>query len=138
MNTEMIPEEVDPEIDMRLTAMVLGEASDFEKAQLHELMSQRPELASWYKQLQHLHGELHQWAWLEQCREDAVSGERLHEAEPWMLSPEKRASVLAVLGRGEVEMPQKVSRLPLWQKLSNSRPKRRGLWMVASVAAGFL
>jgi Mg-chelatase subunit ChlD len=138
MNIDMIPDGIDPEIDVRLTAMVLGEASDFEAAQLLELMSERPELAAWYKQLQHLHGELHQWALLEQQLAETTADEKIAEAGPWMLSPDKRASVLAILGHGEVETPQQVSRLPIWQKIANYRPKRRGLWIAVSVAASLV
>lgn len=138
MNTDMIPEGIDPEIDVRLTAMVLGEASDFEAAQLHELMSQRPELAAWYQQLQRLHGELNQWAMLEQHLQGATTEEALDESGPWTLSPEKRASVLAVLGHGKVETPAKVLPLTMLQKISQYRPKRRGLWIAAGVAASLL
>jgi Mg-chelatase subunit ChlD len=138
MNIEMMPDGIDPEIDVRLTAMVLGEASDFEAAQLLELMSERPELAAWYKQLQHLHGELHQWALLEQHLAETTADEKIVEAGPWMLSPDKRASVLAILGHGEVETPQQVSRLPIWQKITNYRPKRRDLWIAVSVAASLV
>lgn len=138
MNTDMIPEGIDPEIDVRLTAMVLGEASDFEAAQLHELMSQRPELAAWYQQLQRLHGELNQWAMLEQHLQGATTEEALDESGPWTLSPEKRASVLAVLGHGKVETPAKVLPLTMWQKISQYGPKRRGLWIAAGVAASLL
>jgi Mg-chelatase subunit ChlD len=84
MNTESYTDPVDPEIDVRLTAMVLGEASDFEAAQLHELMAQRPELAAWYMQLQSLHG--------------ALSDIALRESsEPWQLPTDRRASVIALL-----------------------------------------
>lgn len=138
MNIDMIPEGIAPEIDVRLTAMVLGEASDFEAAQLHELMRQRPELAAWYQQLQRLHGELNQWASLEQHLAESTANEKIIEAGPWMLSPEKRASVLAVLGHGKVETPAQIIPLTLWQKLSQYYSKRRGLWMAAGVAASLL
>lgn len=138
MNIDMIPEGIAPEIDVRLTAMVLGEASDFEAAQLHELMSQRPELAAWYQQLQRLHGELNQWALLEQHLAESTANEKIIEAGPWMLSPEKRASVLAVLGHGKVETPAQITPLTLWQRLSQYHSKRRGLWMAAGVAASLL
>lgn len=138
MNIDIIPEGIAPEIDVRLTAMVLGEASDFEAAQLHELMSQRPELAAWYQQLQRLHGELNQWALLEQHVAETTVNEKIVEAGPWMLSPEKRASVLAVLGHGKVETPAQILPLTLWQRLSQYHSKRRGLWMAAGVAASLL
>ena len=35
---------IEPELEARLTALVHGEASDFERAELEELMSSRPEL----------------------------------------------------------------------------------------------
>lgn len=138
MNTQMIPDGIDPEIDVRLTAMVLGEASDFEAAQLFELMSQRPELAAWYEQLQRLHGELNQWAMLEQHLQGISTDEQTDAAGPWTLSPEKRASVLAVLGHGNVESPVKVQHVTTWQKLSSYRPKRRSLWIASGLAASLV
>lgn len=138
MNTQMIPDGIDPEIDVRLTAMVLGEASDFEAAQLFELMSQRPELAAWYEQLQRLHGELNQWAMLEQHLQGMSTDEQTDAAGPWTLSPEKRASVLAVLGHGNVESPVKVQHVTTWQKLSSYRPKRRSLWIASGLAASLV
>ncbi|MBL8868619.1 MAG: hypothetical protein JNK90_02445, partial [Planctomycetaceae bacterium] len=138
MNTQMIPDGIDPEIDVRLTAMVLGEASDFEAAQLFELMSQRPELAAWYEQLQRLHGELNQWAMLEQHLQGMSTDEQTDAAGPWTLSPEKRASVLAVLGHGNVESPVKVQHVTTWHKLSSYRPKRRSLWIASGLAASLV
>lgn len=138
MNTEMMPESIDPEIDVRLTALVLGEASDFEAAQLQQLMSQRPELAAWYAQLQRLHGVLNEWAMLELHSQGIPVEEKVEEAGPWMLSPEKRASLLDVLGKGDVETPEKVMPLSVWQKITSYRPKRRGLWIATSVAASLV
>lgn len=91
-----------PELEVRLTAMVMGEASDFERAQLEE----RPELAAWYEQLMELHAALSEMdvsfpgtnspgAKLSVVGSpEAVSGKTVDD---WSLTAERRQSLLAVI-----------------------------------------
>ncbi len=83
---------IDPEIEARIVALVLGEASDFERDELDRLIEERPELAAFKKQIQSAHGLLR----------DVATGELVAEDDDWKLSAEKRSAVLAVIS-GEVE-----------------------------------
>ncbi|MEM6469833.1 MAG: von Willebrand factor type A domain-containing protein [Planctomycetota bacterium] len=42
---------IDPELEVRIVAMVLGEASDFEAEQLRQMINERPELAAFESEL---------------------------------------------------------------------------------------
>ena len=48
----------DPELEARIVALVLGEASDFERDELNRLIEERPELAAFKEQIQSVHGLL--------------------------------------------------------------------------------
>lgn len=76
--------ELSPELEARVVAWVLGEASAFEAAQLEVLCAQQPELAVFKRRLEAVHG---------------LVGEAVKPLEtPLLLSPERRAKVLAVIG----------------------------------------
>ena len=83
---------IDPELETRIVALVLGEASDFERDELNRLIKERPELATLKEQIQSIHGLLR----------DVGTGESVAEDDDWKLSAEKRSAVLAVIG-GEAE-----------------------------------
>lgn len=129
MKTDFLAESLDPELELRLTAYVLGEASDFEAAQLQELINQRAELSRWVTQLQQVHGALSELA----LQDSPVAGEQ------WRLSDERRARLLSVLDQESTEPATKVS-------LSNDLTQhhrvkgRRKSWLVAltSVASVLL
>ncbi|TWT94623.1 vWA domain-containing protein [Stieleria varia] len=100
MNEERQPTSIDPEIEARIVALVLGEASDFESDELNRLIQERPELARFKWQMQSVHGLLNQ----------VGEGEFVGTDEDWKLSSEKRERVLATI-RGEtpVELPVKIT-----------------------------
>lgn len=76
--------DLSPELEARVVAWVLGEASAFEAAQLDVLCAQQPELAVFKRRLEAVHGLL---------------GEAVKPLKtPLLLSPERRAKVLAVIG----------------------------------------
>ncbi len=83
---------IDPELEARIVALVLGEAPDFERDELDRLIEERPELAAFKKQIQSVHGLLR----------DVATGELVAEDDDWKLSAERRIAVLAVIS-GEVE-----------------------------------
>ncbi len=58
MNNEFQPHSIEAELLTRLTALVLGEASEFERAHLLELMEQRPEVHAAYLQQRTIHAQL--------------------------------------------------------------------------------
>ena len=74
-----------PELEARVVAWVLGEASDFEAAELTRLCAEQPELAVFKRRIEAVHGLL---------------GEATRPARHELprLSPERRAKVLAVIG----------------------------------------
>lgn len=92
INEDFDPNSIDPETEARIAALVLGEASDLERAQLLEMIAKHPELEKIKKQYESVHGIL------------SEIGE--HElAEPdddWKLSDGKRNHVLSVIaGEGD-------------------------------------
>lgn len=72
------------ELEARVVAWVLGEASAFEVAELERLCAEQPELAVFKRRIEAVHG---------------LTGEAVKPAkEPLRLSAERRAKVLAVIG----------------------------------------
>ncbi|MEM7559097.1 MAG: hypothetical protein AAF394_08235, partial [Planctomycetota bacterium] len=127
MNDEMNLNPIDPELEARIVALVLGEVSDFERDQLEQMIVERPELAKLRAEIEGVHGLLDaigQPAGSPQLSkagdsEDALAGamaeigsaEELDEFASlagedadWKLSDARRQSVLAVLD-GEESNP---------------------------------
>ena len=78
---------IEPELEVRLTALVLGEASDFEREELERLIQDRPEVAMLHRRLRALHGMLH----------EIGNGEAMDRDDDWKLPTEKREALLEVL-----------------------------------------
>lgn len=76
-----------PELEARLTALVLGEASDFERDELDRLIAERPELALYRERLETMHCMLR----------EVATGESGEEQGEWRLSGERRSVVIAQL-----------------------------------------
>ena len=55
MNEELHPSSIDPQLEARLVALVLGEASDFEQDELNRLISQDPKLSVFMQEMQTVH-----------------------------------------------------------------------------------
>ena len=85
----------DPELEARIVALVLGEASDFEREELNRLIEEWPDLAAFKEQIQGVHGLLR----------DVATGESAAEDDEWKLPAEKRSAVLAVISEGTKEQP---------------------------------
>lgn len=114
---------IDPELEARIVALVLGEASDFERDKLNRLINERPELEAFKAQLQSVHGLLR----------DIGSGDPLAEDEAWKLPPEKRNTVLAAI-RGEsveVGIKQPATNEPHTRRFA----KTRLFWQLTRIAA---
>lgn len=79
---------IEPELEARLTALVLGEASDFERDELGRLLADRPELALYQKRLETMHRLLR----------EVAKGESGEEAGGWRLAEERREALLEKLG----------------------------------------
>jgi Mg-chelatase subunit ChlD len=87
MNDETLHPWIEPELEARIVALVLGEASDFEREELERLIEEKPELAVFRKRMDSLHGML---------RELGRGDEWDSEAD-WKLPAEKRDGILAVI-----------------------------------------
>lgn len=81
---------IEPDLEARLTALVLGEASDFERDELARLIAGRPELGLYQKRLEMTHRLL----------SEAAKGDSAEEQGEWRLSTERRDVVLSRL-KGE-------------------------------------
>jgi Ca-activated chloride channel family protein len=107
----------DPAHEARIVAWVLGEASEFEIADLKRLIAENPELAAFKRRIEAVHGLLGEAA--------------KPDAEPWALAPERRAALAGALGAAApvaaVERPH-VAR----------RAARTALMMIAACIAGTL
>jgi hypothetical protein len=124
MNEESHNPWTDPELEARIVALVLGEASDFERAELHRLMEEWPDLAAFKETIQHMHGLL----------QHAATEVPVQEDDDWKLSGEKRKAVLAAIG-GELE-GQSAVQVVTRSRLEEQRAMRRGrYWNLAKIAA---
>ncbi len=81
------------ELEVRLLAMLQGEASDFERDQLEMLLAARPEVASAFAELKKLHCTL----------VEVGAGETTQPDDEWKLPTPRREKLLAVL-RGEASV----------------------------------
>ncbi|MCA9218544.1 MAG: hypothetical protein KDB27_35995, partial [Planctomycetales bacterium] len=85
MKEEPDKKPIDPELESRIVALVLGEASDFERSELDLLIAERPELAAFKAEVENVHGVL----------SEVGKGEFAVDAEDWKLSSDKRKKLLA-------------------------------------------
>ncbi|MFT5881654.1 MAG: Mg-chelatase subunit ChlD/tetratricopeptide (TPR) repeat protein [Crocinitomicaceae bacterium] len=104
----------DPEVEVRIVAMVLGEASDFEKAELERMIAEDSGLKQFYLEMGELHGGIH----------SAVQPD--DDAE-WKLSSERRNSVLEKLGQQPPPMAAAEQKEP-----STSRHQWRSFMSIAA------
>ncbi|NNM30577.1 MAG: DUF3520 domain-containing protein [Akkermansiaceae bacterium] len=76
---------IEPEMEARIVAAILGEASDFERDELERLMNERPELRVFKRRLEAVHGLIG----------DAVA---THRDPEWRLGSARRAELLEAIG----------------------------------------
>ena len=89
MSEDVLGGGVDPDLEARLVALILGEASEFEVEALERVMESRPEVREIKLQLEVMHGLVY----------GAVSAESLDD-DGWKLSPVRRSHVMKTLGIG--------------------------------------
>ena len=83
----------DPELEARVVALILGEASDFEREEIKRHLAEQPELRLFKERIEEVHGLL---------------GGR-EEQPDWRLSEERRAKVLAAIAaESKSKSPQSV------------------------------
>ena len=123
MNEESQNSGIEPELEARVVALVLGEASDFEREELNRQIERRPELAAFMLQMQKVHDLL----------QDVGAGEFEAPDEDWKLPTDRRNAVLGVI-RGEVTVQPAVPEVD--QSVQLRLPvKRRWQWNPTKVAA---
>ena len=76
----------DPADEARVVAWVLGEASEFEQAEIERLLADNPELAAFARRIQAVHGLL------------GAAHENESEGDQWKLAPERRAKIEGIIG----------------------------------------
>ena len=116
--------------------MVLGEASDFEREQLLELISQRPELADFHQQLSAVHGLMDELS--------STTIPALKDGSDWRLPAKSRQRILSALNDSTVATdtdPSNVASFtqPTAKRQDNPKEWKLRLWrgfsVVASLAA---
>ena len=123
MNEEQRHPPIDPELEARIVAAVLGEASDFEREELERLIEQRPELAAFRAEIQGVHALM----------QDIATDDPVPEDQDWKLAAEKRDALLAVFS-GEATKLAKTS-LPAASKQIMGGRTRTLLKVIAALAA---
>ena len=82
---------IDPEIELSLISMLLGESSEFESAELMKKMKKSPEIRIFYERMSSAHEFLNQ-----------VSREDLSEPnEEWLMSEERYDALIEMFGSSE-------------------------------------
>jgi len=107
---------IDPELEARVVAWVLGEASDFEAAELTRIIAEKPELGIFKRRIEAVHGLV-------------AAASRL-ETDPMRLSEERRGKLLESLGGAKPETA--VVAMPAQRE---AKPRRLGWKIVAGIAA---
>ena len=118
---------IDPELEARIVAMVLGEASDFERDELQRLIDERPELAAFRAEIESVDDLLQEVAGLEE-----VNG-----GDDWKLPKERRQVVLATLDGNAQELSNVTVEAPDFKELAGSRSVWRRVLSIAALL-GFL
>ena len=84
MNEDPNAPPIDPELEARIVALVLGEVSDFERDTLQQLIAERPELRAFQREMENVHGILAE-----------IGAENVSDDKgDWKLSPDRRDALL--------------------------------------------
>lgn len=98
MNEETNNHKIDPELEVRIIAWVMGEVSAFESERLLALMDSRPELAAFKAQIESTHDLMR----------DVATAEFPDAGQPWKLSDERRQKLLDKLDGNSTQEPAAV------------------------------
>ena len=106
---------IEPEVEARLVAWVLGEASAFEAAEMERLIGEKPELAIFKRRIEAVHG---------------LVGLALRpEQAPMRLAPERRAKILQTIGAPEARPPAGKPEGTVIAQLAATRRKQHRAWV---------
>ena len=103
MNEEQNSSSIDPELEVRIVAMVLGEASDAEREQLDQMIALNPELLPFQLEIQNVHNLLHDVATVE----PVDANESVEKPDDWKLSANRRSALLASIGDEPARLPDR-------------------------------
>ncbi len=109
---------IDPELEARVVAWVLGEASEFETAELNRIIAEKPELGIFKRRIEAVHG--------------LVAAATRTETDPLRLDEDRRRKLLEKLSGKEAGRPATVVALPREPVAQGWRISWR---MVAGIAA---
>jgi Mg-chelatase subunit ChlD len=124
---------MDPRTDLeaRVVALLLGEASPFEEAQLLRIIEQDPELAAFYRDMQKTVGLLREIARPQSLTEQpAPKASTAASASSPKLSPTRRAALLAALQTPPASAPTPAPRHTAPARQASLPPSNRvrGIW----------
>jgi secreted protein with Ig-like and vWFA domain len=115
---------IEPELEARLVAVVLGEASAFEAAEIARLVEEKPELALLKRRIEAVHG--------------LIGLATRPDQAPMRLAPERRAKILAAIGGTVARPAEGEANAPVLLKFAERRRKRRRRWIWSSAIAASL
>ena len=105
MNDRSSPPELSPELEARIVALLLGEASDFERDELERLIEEREEVRDFKNQMQVVYGLLEHAAGDVPLDVSDPSADKTIDRDEinteWKLSEGKRETVLALFSDAE-------------------------------------
>ncbi len=106
MNDELTPSGLSPELEARIVALLLGEASDFERDEIERLVEEREDVREFKNQMQVVYGLLeHATGDLPLEMSDPIADKQINRdgiSSEWKLSEGKRGAVLALFNDAEV------------------------------------
>lgn len=105
---------IEPEVEARLVAWVLGEASAFEAAELERLVAEKPELAIFKRRIEAVHG--------------LVGAAQRPDQAPMRLAPERRAKILQTIGVVPEAQPVGAPEMTVIEPLAGIPKKRQWMW----------
>lgn len=106
---------IEPELEVRIVAWVLGEASEFEAAELERIAGERPEVMAFKREIEAVHG--------------LIGSATRAESKPLRLSSERRAKLMEKFGVSPEGVPGKVEVLP--------RKSERPWWSLRMSLVGY-
>ena len=112
---------IEPELEARVVAWVLGEASAFEASELARIVAEKPELAVFKRRIEAVHG---------------LVGEATGpDWKPMQLAPERRQKLFATVGLTGAAAAPKVAALAVMPQAKAKKPRRIWRGSLLEVAA---
>ncbi len=106
---------IEPELEARLVAAVLGEASAFETAELERLIAEKPELAIFKRRIEAVHG--------------LIGRATRPDQAPMRLAPERRAKILQTIGAPKTPSTTGDTEAPAVFSLAATRRAQQRAWI---------